>query len=264
MKLSQLLIDEYERNGFLFFPSLLSQAEMSVIRRELDVIAATPRREIVYEKDGKTLRSIFNMHAYNEAFARLVRHPKVVEPVRALLGEPIYVFQIVLNFKEKFGGDDWPWHQDYPTYHFDDGMREPKVVNTLIFVDEINEFNAPLMLIPGSHKCHFPLPDINTTQTSYPARWLPPRFFETIARENGIVAPKGPAGSVIFAHTNIIHGSVKNMSPWGRALISLTINAVSNAARGSRRPDYIVPNDRTPLEPLGENCLEELARQRVA
>jgi len=264
MKLSQSQIDEYEGNGFLFFPSLLTQPEMALISSELATIASKPRREIVYEKDGKTLRSIFNMHTYNEAFARLVRHPKIIEPVRQLLNEPIYLFQIILNFKAAFGGDDWPWHQDYPTYHFDDGMPEPKLVNTLIFVDEVNEFNGPLMLIPGSHKCDLPLPDINTTMTSYPARWLPPKTFERIARENGIVAPKGPPGSIIFAHTNIIHGSVKNMSPWGRSLISLTLNSVKNATRGSRRPDYIVPNDRTPLEPLGEHCLDELMHRSVA
>src|SRR5690349_17128908 len=76
MKLSQAQIQEYDRNGFLFFPGLLSKTEMSVISQELDSIVAKPRREIVYEKDGKTLRSIFNMHAYNEGFARMVRHPK--------------------------------------------------------------------------------------------------------------------------------------------------------------------------------------------
>lgn len=259
MQLMEQRIDEYNENGFLFFPSLLTMGEVDVLKRELDKILAHPRREIVYEKDGRTLRSIFNMQAYNEAFAHLVRHPKIVRPVQQLVGGPIYVFQLILNFKAPFGGDDWPWHQDFPTYHFDDGMPEPRVVNTLIFMDEITEFNAPLMLIPGSHKLNFPLPDINTTQTSYPARWLPVQHVERIARENGIVAPKGPPGSVIFAHTNIIHGSVKNMSPWGRALISLTLNSVENATKKTRRPDYVVPHDRTPLEALADNCLHALA-----
>lgn len=259
MQLTQRQIDEYKENGFLFFPSLLAKGEMEILSREIDKIVAQPRREIVYEKDGRTLRSLFNMQAYNEAFARLVRHPKIVRPVQQLVGGPIYIFQLILNFKAPFSGDDWPWHQDFPTYHFDDGMPEPKVVNTLIFMDEITEFNAPLMLIPGSHKLEFPLPDINTTQTSYPARWLPVQHVEQIAGQNGIAAPKGPAGSVIFAHTNIIHGSVKNMSPWRRALLSLTLNSVENATKRSRRPDYVVPHDCTPLEALADDCLHALA-----
>jgi ectoine hydroxylase len=238
---------------------LLTEGEMAVLARALDGIVQRKRPEIVTEKDGTTLRSVFNMQAYDEAFARLVRHPKILGSVADLLGEPVYVFQMVLNFKAGFAGDEWPWHQDYPTYHFDDGMPEPKVVNTLIFVEEVNEFNAPLMLIPGSHMREFPLPEINTSQTSYPARWLPVEHVGPIARERGIVAPKGPAGSVIFAHTNIVHGSGRNYSPWRRALISLTINAVSNATQSSCRPDHIVPSDRTPLVPLGEDCLLALA-----
>ena len=45
------------------------------------------------------------------------------------------------------------------------------------------------------------------------------------------------------------------MSPWGRALISLTLNSVDNAITVSRRPDYIVPRDFTPITPLRDDCL---------
>lgn len=255
MRLDQAQIDAFDRDGYLFFPGLLSSREMAVVEQELDRIVSEPRREIVFERDQKTVRSIFNMQAYSDVFRRLTQHPKILEPVAQLLGEAVYVFQLILNCKAAFNGDEWPWHQDYPTYHHDDGMAQPRVINTLIFIDEMQEFNAPLMLIPGSHRQEFPLPAIDRTQTSYAARWLPVEQVGSMARRNGIVAPKGPPGSVIFAHTNIIHGSGRNYSPWRRALISLTLNAVSNATSGSERPDYVVPADRTPLVPLAEDCL---------
>lgn len=259
MRLSEQQIKEYDERGFLFLPSLLSADEMKVLQRELDGILKEKRREVVLEKDGKTPRSVFNMHAYNDAFGRLVHHPKIVQPVRDLLGEPAYIFQLILNFKAPFGGDQWPWHQDYPTYYADDGMRAPKLVNCLIFMDEVSEFNGPLMLIPGSHKVEFPVPEIDTTTTSYPGRWTPTAWMADLAKSNGITAPKGPPGSVIFAHTNIVHGSAPNMSPWGRTMMSLTLNALTNASASTRRPDYIVPRDRTPLEPLAEDCIMSLA-----
>ena len=259
MRLDQAQLDEYGEHGFLFFPSLLSPTEMEVLTRALEFVIARPRREIVFERDGKTVRSVFNMQAYDKTYASLVRHPKLLGPVSQILGNAAYVFQLVLNLKAPFDGDEWPWHQDYPTYRHDDGMAQPAVVNTLVFVDEVTEFNAPLMLIPGSHRHDFPLPDIDRTKTSYPGRWLPTPYVEPIARAHGIIAPKGPAGSVIFAHTNIVHGSGKNYSPWRRALISLTLNSVGNEAVISHRPDYIVPADHTPLEMLGEDCLLELA-----
>jgi ectoine hydroxylase len=115
MELTAGQIGDYERDGFLFLKSLFSTAEMSILQRETAKILASGRREIVREKDGATPRSVFNMHAYNDAFAKLVHHPKIVDPITQLLRGPIYVFQIVLNFKQAFGGDAWPWHQDYPT-----------------------------------------------------------------------------------------------------------------------------------------------------
>jgi ectoine hydroxylase len=199
------------------------------------------------------------MHTYNEAFNRLVHHPKILGPVHDLLKEQVYVFQLLVNFKAPFSGDQWPWHQDYPTYHADDGMRAPNLINCLIFMDEVSEYNGPLMLIPGSHKVNFPLPELDTTTTSYPGRWTPTEWIADLAKKNGITAPKGPPGSVIFAHTNIVHGSPPNMSPWGRTMASLTLNAIANASTSTRRPDYITPRDRTPLEILDEDRLASLA-----
>jgi ectoine hydroxylase len=259
MRLDEQQRKEYDERGFLFFPGLLAGEEIAVLQRALDQVVKQPRREVVLEKDGKTPRSVFNLQAYDDAFARLVRHPKIVGPVRDLLGEPAYVYQLIVNFKAPFGGDQWPWHQDYPTYHFDDGMQAPKLVNCLIFLDEVTEFNGPLMLIPESHKKTFPLPDLDTTTTSYPGRWASTSLIGDIITSRGISVPKGPPGSVIFAHTNILHASAPNMSPWGRTLASLTLNALSNASASTRRPDYIVPRERTPLEPLDEGCLTALA-----
>src|SRR5215469_14353320 len=104
MRLSQDQLQEYEERGFLFFPSLLTGDEMEVLRKALEEVVAVPRREIVFEKDAKTLRSVFNMQTYNDAYARLVRHPKLLEPVSQILGGPAYVFQLILNFKAPFNG----------------------------------------------------------------------------------------------------------------------------------------------------------------
>lgn len=255
MTLTKAQLEEYDHRGYVFIPAYFSTEEMAVLQRELRETLKAPRRELVLEKDGKTPRSIFNMHAFNPVYGRLIRHPKIVGPARQLVGGPAYVFQMVINFKAPFSGDQWPWHQDYPTYHHDDGMPRPAVVNCLLFMEEVSAWNGPLMLVPESHKADFPLAPIDTKTTSYPGRWTQQQFVDEWARKKGIVAPTGPAGSIIFAHPNILHASGPNMSPWGRTLMSLTINALDNQTRGSRRPDYIVPSDRTPLEPLGEDCL---------
>ena len=44
------------------------------------------------------------------------------------------------------------WHQYYPYRHFEDGISTPNVLKTIILIDEINEFDGPLCLVPGSRK----------------------------------------------------------------------------------------------------------------
>ena len=259
MRLTQDQVEAWRRDGFLFVEGLLSAQEMAVVRAELPALLALRRQEVVLEKDGATVRSLLNLHLYNAVFEALVRHPGLIGPTMQLLESQVYIFQSILNMKHAFTGDVWQWHQDYPTYRADDGMLAPRVVNVLLFVEEVSEFNGPLMLIPGTHDETFETPEVDVKTTSYPLRSLDHGTIAQHARARGIAAPKGPAGSVIFAHTNIIHGSGPNMSPWGRALLSLTLNSVENKTVGkSVRPDYIVLDDFTAVEPLAEDCLLKL------
>ncbi len=91
---------------------------------------------------------------------------------------------------------------------------------------------------------------MDDTTTSYPLRAADLSVVDRLANDRGIVAPKGRPGSVIFAHTNFVHGSGPNLSPWPRTLASVTYNAIDNKHGRSRRPDWVVRRDFTPLEPI--------------
>ncbi|MFO1059323.1 MAG: phytanoyl-CoA dioxygenase family protein [Dongiaceae bacterium] len=256
--LSETQLEEYRRTGFTFLPGLIASDEIAAVRQRILELCRERRREVIVEKDGKTVRSVMNGHVFDDVLGRFVRHPRLINAARQIVGSDVYIFQSIVNLKWPFTGDIWPWHQDYPTYLEDDGMPEPRAVNVLVFFEEVGEFNGPLMLIPGTHGGKAHVMDIDTTSTSYPGRWISRDWVEQYARERGIAAPKGPAGSVIFAHTNIVHGSGPNLSPWGRMLMSLTLNSVENRHTGSRRPDWIVLRDTTPVVPIDES---QLARQ---
>ena len=45
----------------------------------------------------------------------------------------------------------WQWHQGSGTRINEDMMLEPRAVNVVIFLDEVNQFNVLLMFIPGSY-----------------------------------------------------------------------------------------------------------------
>ena len=160
----------YHEDGFAFLPDLIPETEITRARDEVAGLCRLTRREVILEKDGATVRSVMNPHVFSDLFARFVRHPRLLGPVRQLLGREVYLFQCILNIKPPFGGDIWQWHQDFPTYLHDDEMPEPRAVNALVFIDEVNEFNGPLMIIPGSHKAPAYETPVDDTTTSYPVR----------------------------------------------------------------------------------------------
>jgi ectoine hydroxylase len=150
MRLSQQQLDEFDRAGFLFFPSLFTKDEIRVLTDEVPSLYAQRRPENVREKTGDVVRTNFAAHMYSYPFAKLARHPRMVEPVRQVFGEDVYMHQFKINGKAAFDGDVWQWHQDYGTWRADDEMPEARAMNVAIFLDDVNEFNGPLMFIPAA------------------------------------------------------------------------------------------------------------------
>lgn len=249
MKLNTQQIEAYGAEGYCFVPGLLPMEMMAPLMPAAESLFDVDRPEVIREKDGVTVRSLMNVHTFCPLIDQLVRHPSLIEPVEQILGSQVYIFQCILNLKRAFTGEVWQWHQDLPTYLMDDGVPGDRLVNVLIFLEEVTEFNGPLMIIPGSHRDAPHRRDVDSSTTSFPLRTLDTETVGSLAKAGGIVAPKGPPGSVIFAHTNFVHGSGPNLSPYGRAVISLTLNALDNKHSRSQREDWIVMDDYEPVVP---------------
>jgi len=259
MRLSDTQIASFHQDGYLFLPGCFTLEEAAVLRREADVVYAQDRQEVWREKDGSTPRTAFAAHTYNEGFRRLGAHPRLIEPVEQLLNGKLYMHQYKVNAKAAFDGDVWQWHQDFGTWHRDDGMPEARAMNIAVFLDEVTEFNGPLMFIPGSHKEGVVKAGHDLATTSYPLWTLEKAQITELAAKGGMVAPKGPAGSVIMFHGCLVHASGPNISPWGRTIVYLSLCEVSNHITKYQRPEWIAHRDFTPIEPLADNCLTELA-----
>lgn len=152
MRFSKEQLKLYAENGFILLPNHFSQAEVELMKAELPGLFEEQSPARIMEKDSRITRSIYGSHMTNELFRRLTRHPRIVEPVRQIIEDDVYIYQFKINAKAAFGGDVWEWHQDYIFWRDEDGMPAPRVINALVFLDEITEFNAPLFLIPGSHR----------------------------------------------------------------------------------------------------------------
>ncbi len=227
MKLSPGQIKDFDEQGYLFFPELLCRGgDRAVARRRRGDPQARPP-EVWREKSGAP-RTAFAAHTFNETFRLMAHHPRLIEPLRQLFGEDVYVHQFKLNAKAAFEGDVWQWHQDYGTWARDDGMPEPRAMNIAIFLDEVMPINGALMLIPKSHRQGVLAAGHDTATTSYPLWTLDKETVTRLAADGGIVAPTGKPGSVLMFHGNLVHASPPNITPYPRKIVYLTLCACSN------------------------------------
>ena len=152
MKLEQTQRERFDREGYLFFPGMFTSEETRTLFSAVPELYSRREAYNVREKDSDAVRTKFAAHLVSEPFARLARHPRMVGPVEDLLGEKLYMHQFKINGKMAFEGDVWQWHQDYGTWLNDELMPTERAMNVAIFLDNVNEYNGPLMFIPGSHK----------------------------------------------------------------------------------------------------------------
>jgi ectoine hydroxylase len=255
MKLTPEQIEHFDHDGYLFFPRHFRTEEIRVLSEAVPALYAQHRPENVREKNGGVVRTNFAAHLYSKPFARLARHPRMVEPIVQIFAEPVYMHQFKINGKMAFDGDVWQWHQDYGTWKNDDEMPDARAMNVAIFLDEVTEFNGPLMFIPGSHKLGVIDAAHDTSTTSYPLWTIDHATITKLVGRGGIVAPKGPPGSMILFHSCLVHASTSNLSPWNRVSVYLSLCAVSNHIRRFKRPEYIAHRDFTPITCLPDDCL---------
>jgi ectoine hydroxylase len=251
MKLTDDLLDQFGREGYLFFPGLFSQQELCPLRRGLDALSRRRGPETVLEASGNdVLKLVFGVDVHDEAYRRLRSHPNLLVPSEQLLGTRAYLYQARINFNAGFAGEGWGWHQDFNQWYRQDGLQGSNALLVGIYLDDVNACNAPLMVIPGSQKRgHIFVPDRMEIDLDIVAE---------LVRDGAIEALIGPPGSVAFLDSNTVHGSTRNISPWPRCICYMIYNSVANTVISHPRGNFRCSTDFTPLSPLGENCLLEL------
>ncbi len=256
---------QYERDGFIALPQFFTPEEVAVFRKELTRMTNDPetirRQEAVKEPNSDIVRSIFCVHKLSSLFDRLSRHPRLLAIAGQILGGGVYIHQSRVNMKPGFKGQGFYWHSDFETWHVEDGLPRMRTVSCSITLTENNEFNGPLMLIPGSQNhyiaCVGETPEDNYKSSLRAQKVGTPddESLTQLAESGGIKAPKGPAGTVLLFDCNTMHGSNSNISPFPRSNVFFVYNSIENAPvepwSGQKpRPPFIAEReDISPLEP---------------
>lgn len=274
MELTRTQINEYHERGFLIVNSLFTKEEAESLKEALGKIADAPMPHIIREDDG-AIRSVFAPQRSREEFEWLYKQDRLIKPVQQLLNDPsIYLYQYKLNNKKAFGGGVWEWHQDYPFWHIDDGVKDARMLSVMVLMQDTDHAQGPLMFIPKSHKNGIAAFQDKSHLTSENIKLenslngdlkftVKNELIKKMVDRDGIEPGIGNIGTAIFFHPNLYHGSNANISPYDRNTAIMTYNVTSNLPEDRKeknRPDYICLKDFNPIS-VDERSIQEVMRQ---
>lgn len=276
-------IEKYNSDGYLLMDQLFNQQEIDLIKSQIPALTQLDKERVILEKSG-AIRTIFIADHTNDFITKLIRVKKLLSIAETLLHDKVYPHQIKLNAKIANAGDVWDWHQDFTYWHIEDGMPTGRALNAAIFLDEVNEFNGPMFLVPKSHYDgivdgdgnHI---DADQNHSSYKGALQDKPYLSTLTAslkytiknenlsmaiaKNGIVSSKGKPGSVLLFHPSVMHASPPNLSPWNRLILFVTYNSTSNHLLHVEkpRPLFIANRNFKSLIAIPNESLNEIIQQ---
>lgn len=259
-------VERYEKQGFVLIQELIKKSTLSDLQREAERIAMSDHSEArILERDGKTVRSVFNVHSTSEFISQhIVNNELTLDIAEQLLGEKLYVHQCHINFKRPHTGGEYFWHSDFTFWHWEDGMRDPRAVSILIFLDDQKVETGPLCVVPGSHmwithdkwerkvKDHGSAVKHDHVGDVAKNGLVDLEMLRTLTCSNEIEPILAKAGDALFMDGNLVHASAPNLGCNSRRILLLILNNLENRigvpfSGQSPRPDYISSRNFAPL-----------------
>ena len=248
-------VGRYRRDGFLFPLTALEPSEMSELTRRLEALE---------EKRGGRLAPILNVkaHLLIPWLWDLVRDPRIVGPVNAILGPDVLCWAASFFSKAKDQAHHVPWHQD-ATYW---GLSEPRALTAWVAFSESRPENGCLRVVPGSHAAPSPHCAAQTVGNMLPGG-------EEIALdidEASVVDIVLRPGEMSLHHLLLIHGSKPNLRGPRRVGFAIRYIAGDLTQTGCERVSATLVSGRDhggfdlETEPEGEFHPQALRRQSQA
>lgn len=224
--LTQQQYSDFNRNGFVVLRDAVGSSLVSAMAAQLDEwIAESCSHSVNYGEmvDGKMrfdieaghtcehprLRRVANPADISEPFQKVLWQGKVVDAVADLIGPNVKFHHCKLNIKLPDTDTRVDFHQDHP---FDPHTNDDHAV-ALVMVDDMNENNGCLRIVPGSHK--------GPRYTHYDGDTFTGKVDEAaqkMCRENAIPI-EGLAGDVCIMSGWSLHGGTANRSSSPRRLL---------------------------------------------
>ena len=253
--------DAFWRDGYLMVEDAVTPLQLAALQAEITgwveesrahqkpfgppTIDGRPRFDMGAEHSAEkpALRRINNPSDISDAYRDVMLDARTVDMVADLVGPDVKFHHCKINLKLSGAKTEVSYHQDFSyTPHTNDD-----IVTALLFLDDIDEDNGCLTVVPGSHKG----PVLSLFDGE--------RFTGAVAAdaEKQALAQSmpcvGKAGAVCLMHTKLLHGSAANRSDASRGLYICVYTAAD-----------AVPIARNPMPSLNEGRIVRGKEARFA
>ena len=235
--LAQDRIDTFHETGCLTVEDVVDAETIAALNADLagwveesrahagpygETLDGRPRFDVQpgHSADTPALRRVQSPTEISETYWALLNGSAMIEMLADLIGPDLRLHHAKVNCKLPGSGTEVGWHQDFT---FDPHTNDDMVA-CLIFLDEVTPENGPLLTVPGSHRG--PIHSL----------WHNGRFTGAVAPAVARVAEPlavehtGPAGTVCFMHSRVLHASKANRSDGSRNLYIAQIAAADALA----------------------------------
>lgn len=253
--LTQNQIKDFHKEGYLLLSDLFKTDEIEALSSELQILFSQDSPQVFRQKENEAIRTVFSPDTFSELYDRTYKLEALVESVKQLLEDDVYLFQYKFNTKIALKQGSWNWHQDF-TFWKDDGMPAAKAITVAIYLNDVTEFSGGMVVIPGSHKlgrvdCTMENPDgVHDENLKYV---ISKETLEDVTNKcGGMASTKAKKGSVLFFHSNLLHASSQNLYYKNRDLLMITYNSINNVTKkvDNPREDYMVKKDFSPIKSI--------------
>lgn len=219
--MTQLTADQvksFHENGFHFPVRVFEPEETREVRRMIENVA-----------DLNNFPRLLDLHLLYGWFWDLTHDPRVLDPVKQLLGPDVLMW--MSNIIVKHPGD-----QNFYSYHQDSnywGLEPHDVVTAWIALSDASPEAGPMSFVPGSHRKTYEHEDtVDPNNMLSRGQRIP-----GITEADATLAPL-QTGEMSLHHVGLVHGSNSNRSHDAR--IGLVLRLMASHVRQTRGEDTAV------------------------
>ncbi len=238
-KLTRNQVEQFNEKGFIFPLDLFASEEAEANREYFDELME--RASTI----GHNSYSINGWQKHCAGIYDLAMEPRILDYVEDLLGPNLICTMTHYFCKEPGDAKQIAWHQDASYWP----LTPSKVITVWLAIDDVDEDNGPMTVIPGSHRHgQIPFEKVDDYDRNVLGQSVP----RPLDWGDEPVAFTMKAGQISMHSDLLLHGSMPNSSDRRRCGLTLRYNppevrtqepegSSALIARGSDRKGYWQP-----------------------